>query len=288
MAGEEQLKMVDFRERVKPEWQDLQLAVAEARLAWIKTLDPKGDEAKIRNLKREARDAFQNLAKKQGRAGNIAKDYLKDLGIEVKGNTEDNKLPDANNFTEAMKAGRSRLDRAEEGDATIQLLEKQLKDAPEADRKGIEDQIKLVESDMERDRLQAIELYDKALRLYRDEDSREDLLQTRFLQAYLHLRLQKYWEAFAISDSVIRSSKGTETAQKAGSFALMSLGQLIDSAPAERQSALVVQLERLANYLRETVPGSPEAEQAIVVASKGAIICIEPWDAYDIAAAIKS
>jgi len=108
MAGEEQLKMVDFREREKPEWQDLQLAVAEARLAWIKTLDPKGDEAKIRNLKREARDAFQNLAKKQGRAGNIAKDYLKDLGIEVKGNTDDNKLPDANNFTEAMKAGRSR------------------------------------------------------------------------------------------------------------------------------------------------------------------------------------
>ena len=265
MAGEEQLKMVDMRERDKPEWQDLQLAVAEARLAWIKTLDPKGDEAKIRNLKRDARDAFQNLAKKSGRAGNLAKDYLKDLGIEVKGNTEDNKVPDANSFSEAMKAGRSRLDRAEEGDATIQLLEKQLKDAPEADRKGIEDQIKLVESDMERDRLQAIELNDKALRLYRDEDSREDLLQTRFLQAYLHLRLQKYWEAFAISDSVIRSSKGTETAQKAGSFALMSLGQLIDSAPAERQSALVVQLERLANYLRETVPGSPEAEQAIDV-----------------------
>lgn len=263
MVGEEQLKLGDFREREKPEWQDLQLAVAEARLAWAKTLDPKAEEAKVRNIRREAREVLQNLAKKNGRAGNVAKEYLKDLGIEVKGNTEDTKLPEVNNFTEATKAGRMRLDRAEEGEQTIELLEKQLKSAPEAEIKGMEDQIKLVQADIDRDRNQAIELYDRALRLYRDEDSREDLLQARFLQAYLHLRLQKYWETFALADTVIRSAKGTETAQKAGSFALASLGQLIDSAPAERQGALIGQLERLANYLRETAPGSPEGEQAL-------------------------
>lgn len=263
MVGEEQLKLGDFREREKPEWQDLQLAVAEARLAWAKTLDPKAEDAKVRNIRREAREVLQNLAKKNGRAGNVAKDYLKDLGIEVKGNTEDTKLPEVNNFTEATKAGRMRLDRAEEGEQTIELLEKQLKSAPEAEIKGMEDQIKLVQADIDRDRNQAIELYDRALRLYRDEDSREDLLQARFLQAYLHLRLQKYWETFALADTVIRSAKGTETAQKAGSFALASLGQLIDSAPAERQGALIGQLERLANYLRETAPGSPEGEQAL-------------------------
>lgn len=263
MVGEEQLKLGDFREREKPEWQDLQLAVAEARLAWAKTLDPKAEDAKVRNIRREAREVLQNLAKKNGRAGNVAKEYLKDLGIEVKGNTEDTKLPEVNNFTEATKAGRMRLDRAEEGEQTIELLEKQLKSAPEAEIKGMEDQIKLVQADIDRDRNQAIELYDRALRLYRDEDSREDLLQARFLQAYLHLRLQKYWETFALADTVIRSAKGTETAQKAGSFALASLGQLIDSAPAERQGALIGQLERLANYLRETAPGSPEGEQAL-------------------------
>lgn len=263
MVGEEQLKLGDFREREKPEWQDLQLAVAEARLAWAKTLDPKAEDAKIRNIRREAREVLQNLAKKNGRTSNIAKEYLKDLGIEVKGNTEDTKLPEVNNFTEATKAGRMRLDRAEEGEQTIELLEKQLKTAPESEIKGMEDQIKLVQADIDRDRQQAIELYDRALRLYRDEDSRDDLLQARFLQAYLHLRLQKYWETFALADTVIRSAKGTETAQKAGSFALASLGQLIDSAPAERQGALIGQLERLANYLRETAPGSPEGEQAL-------------------------
>jgi hypothetical protein len=262
MAGEEQLKQADFREREKPEWQELALAVAEARIAWTKALDPKADDGKIRNIRREARETFQALAKKSSPVANRARDYLKDLGIEAKAN-DDTKLPEVKNFTEAMKAARSRLDRAEEGDGTIKLLEKQLAGAPESERKAIEDQVRLVESDSKRDREQAIELNDMALRLYRDDDSREDLAQIRFLQAYLQLRLQNYWECLAISEVLLRTGKGTETAQKAGSFALMSLGQIIESSPAESQAALISSLERLANNLNESAPGSSEGEQAV-------------------------
>ena len=262
MAGEEQLKQGDYRERDKPEWQDLNLAVAEARLAWIKALDPKSEEPKIRNIKREAREALQALAKKSGPISNQARNYLKDLGIEAKAN-DDTKLPEVKNFAEAMKAARGRLDRAEEGETTLKLLERQLAQAPEAERKGIDDQIRLVESDIKLDRQQAILLNDMALRMYRDDDSREDLAQVRFLQAYLNLRLQNYWESLAISEVLLRSGKGTETAQKAGSFALMSLGQIIDSSPADRQASLIASLEKLANYLNESAPGSSESEQAI-------------------------
>ena len=262
MAGEEQLKQADYREREKPEWQELSLAVAEARVAWMKSLDQKSDEGKIRNIRREAREAFQTLAKKSGPTANRARDYLKDLGIEAKAN-DDTKLPEVKNFTEAMKAARSRLDRAEEGETTIKLLDRQLGGAPEADRKGIEEQIRLVESDAKRDREQAVELNNMALRMYRDDDSREDLAQVRFLQAYLNLRLKNYWEALAISEVILRSSKGTETAQKAGSFALMSLGQIIESSPADRQGTLIASLEKLAKYLNESAPGSSESEQAI-------------------------
>ena len=262
MAGEEQLKQADFREREKPEWQELALAVAEARIAWTKALDPKADDGKIRNIRREARETFQTLAKKNSPVANRARDYLKDLGIEAKAN-DDTKLPEVKNFTEAMKAARSRLDRAEEGEGTIKLLEKQLAGAPESERKAIEDQVRLVESDSKRDREQAIELNDMALRLYRDDDSREDLAQIRFLQAYLHLRLQNYWECLAISEVLLRTGKGTETGQKAGSFALMSLGQIIESSPAESQAALISSLERLANDLNESAPGSSEGEQAV-------------------------
>lgn len=261
-VGEEQLKQADYREREKPEFQELVLAVAQARIAWMKSLDEKTEESKIRNIRRDAREALQALAKKNGAIANQARNYLKDLGIEAKAN-EDTKLPEVKNFAEAMKAARSRLDRAEEGDATIKLLEKQLGSAPEAERKGMEDQIRLVESDAKRDREQAIELNAMALRMYRDDDSREDLAQVRFLQAYLNLRLQNYWESLAISEVLLRSGKGTETAQKAGSFALMSLGQIIESSPAERQGTLIGSLEKLANYLSESAPGSTESEQAV-------------------------
>jgi uncharacterized protein (UPF0147 family) len=263
MAGEEQLKQADYREREKPEWQELTLAVAEARMAWMKALEEqKAEESKVRNIRREAREALQALAKKNGPIATKAKNYLKDLGVEAKAN-DDTKLPEVKNFAEAMKAARARLDRAEEGEATIKLLERQREGASETDRKGIDDQIKLVESDAKRDREQAIELNDMALRMYRDDDSREDLAQVRFLQAYLNLRLQNYWESLAISDVLLRSGKGTETAQKAGSFALLSLAQIIEASPADRQGTLIVSLEKLANQLNESSPGSSESEQAV-------------------------
>ncbi|MFM8570020.1 MAG: hypothetical protein ACKOAU_00340, partial [Pirellula sp.] len=118
MAGEEQLKQADYREREKPEWQELTLAVAEARMAWMKALEEqKAEESKVRNIRREAREALQALAKKNGPIATKAKNYLKDLGVEAKAN-DDTKLPEVKNFAEAMKAARARLDRAEEGEAT--------------------------------------------------------------------------------------------------------------------------------------------------------------------------
>lgn len=262
MRGEEQWRLGDLREKDKPEWQDLQLAIAEARLAWIATLDAKSDDGKIRNIRREAREGLQAIVKKSGPSQARAKELLKDLGIETKV-IEDVKLPEAKTFAEAMKAARSRLDRADEGDTTIQILERQLATAAVADKAGIETQIQTVRADADRDRLQAIELNGRALALYRDEDSREDLLQTRFLQSYLFLRLKRYWEAVAISEVIMKTHQGTETAQKAGGFALMGLGQLIENAPSERQESLMKSLEKLARHLLTVAPGTPESDQAV-------------------------
>jgi uncharacterized protein (UPF0147 family) len=262
MRGEEQWRLGDLREKDKPEWQDLQLAIAEARLAWIASLDAKSDDGKIRNIRREAREGLQAIVKKSGPSQARAKELLKDLGIETKAN-DDVKLPEAKTFTEAMKAARSRLDRADEGDTTIQILERQLATAAAADKPAIEAQIQTVQADADRDRLQAIELNARALALYRDEDSREDLLQTRFLQSYLFLRLKRYWEAVAISEVIMKTHQGTETAQKAGGFALMGLGQLIENAPSERQGSLMKSLEKLAGHLLTVAPGTPESDQAV-------------------------
>ncbi|MEI8212498.1 MAG: hypothetical protein WCI02_10140 [Planctomycetota bacterium] len=260
--GEDQWKLGDMREKDKPEWKELQLAIAEARLAWIASLDAKSDEGKIRNIRREAREGLQSVVKKPGPLQARARDLLKDLGIEAKA-VDDTKLPDTKTFAESIKAARARLDRADEGDTTIQILQRQLATANEQEKKEIEDQIRTVQDDANRDRLQAIELNQRALSLYRDDDSREDLLQTRFLQSYLYLRLKRYWESVAISEVIMRTSKGSETAQKASSFALAGLGQLIENAPSDRQASLMANLERLARYLIDHSQGTPESDQAV-------------------------
>lgn len=260
--GEEQWKQGDMREKDKPEWQELQLAIAESRLAWIATLDAKANDTKIKAIRREAREGLQSLVKKPGPYQARAKELLKDLGVEAKA-VEDTKLPDTKTFAETIKAARGRLDRADEGDTTIQILQRQIATASDSEKKEIEDQIQTVESDAERDRLQAVELHERAFKLYRDDDSREDLLQARFLQAYLFVRLQRYWEAVAISEVIMRTAKGTDTAQKASSFALAGLGKLIESVPAERQAALMGSLEKLAKFLVTNSPGTPESDQAI-------------------------
>jgi hypothetical protein len=260
--GEEQLRMGDLREKDRPEWLDLQLAIAEARIAWMNSLDQKAEEGKFRNIRREARETLQLVAKKPGPTQAKARDLLKDLGIETKA-PDDSKLPDVKTFEEAIKVARSRLDRAEEGDATIKILERQLASASGDDKATIEEQIKTVSEEAVRDRRQAVGLNTTALAMFDEKDSRDDLLQTRFLQAYLLWQLEDYWESFAIADVILRTNKGTETAQKASSLALSSLGQLIDNAPSERQATLTVTLEKLAKYLLDTAPGTPESDQAV-------------------------
>jgi len=260
--GEEQLRMGDMRDRDRPEWLDLQLAIAEARIAWMNSLDQKAEEGKFRNIRREAREMLQLVAKKPGPTQAKARDLLKDLGIETKA-PDDSKLPEVKTLEEAMKAARSRLDRADEGDATIKILERQLSSASGDDKAAIEEQIKTVGEEAVRDRRQAVALNSTALAMFDEKDSREDLLQMRFLQAYLHLRLEEFWESLAISDVILRTHKGTETAIKASSLALISLGQLIENAPSERQAALTGALEKLARYLLDTAPGTPESDQAV-------------------------
>jgi tetratricopeptide (TPR) repeat protein len=262
MRGEEQLKQGDVRERDKPEWQELQLSIAKARIAWIQSLDSKSQDGAIRNIKREARETLQNLAKRPGATQKQAVELLKNLGIEAKV-AVDNKLPEVKTFDEAIKAARSRFDRAETAESTLQILNRQLQQAAPSDQPPIQQQIDSIVSDAVRDREQAIELNQKAFNLYRDNDSREDLLQARFLQSYLYLQLKRYREAIAIADVILRTNRGSETAPKAGAVALQAFVSEIDASPSETKGALIPELEKLARKLLEIAPGTATSDQAI-------------------------
>ena len=251
--GEEALKTAGANDRVEPVWLDLQLALAEARLAWGKKLDDKKDEGKFKNNRRMARELLQAIVKRSGPHQAQAKKLLSELGIET-AEKVDVKIPETKNFAETIKAARERLERAESAEGTtLPILEQQ----------NAEDQIQSTKEDIKRDRLQAIELYGRAQKQFKDKDSREDLLDSKFLLSYLFLRTEQHWENIAVAQELMVSGKGTDKAQRAGGFALIGFSKLISEAPPERQAALIPALERLARKLLEIAPDSEEGGNAI-------------------------
>jgi len=152
-----------------------------------------------------------------------------------------------------------RLDRAENAEKTLSLA------------KDEESKNQIMEA-VANDRAQAIVSYQKSLRLFRESDSREDLVEAKYLIAYLYLRTEQYWQALALSQAIVRTDRGTEKAQKSGGFALVALTKLIASRPEEEKAALLPALETLAKNLLDSAPGSEESKNALDTLIKLAII----------------
>ncbi len=233
--GDEALKAMSPKERDEPEWLDLQLAVAEARLAWGKTLDDKKDENRFRNNRKAARELLQTIAKKKGPHLVKAKQLLSELGIEAVEKVDD-KLPLTKAWADTIKAARERLDRAEASDSQDSAM---------------------------RDREQSIELYQRAWRLFRDSDSREELVEAKFLNSYLHLKTEQHWEAIALVQELLSSGKGTTPALRSGGFALTAFGKILSNATPETQLALLPSLVRLTTQLNDIDPTSQESQSAV-------------------------
>lgn len=269
--GEEALKTATARDREAPEWIDLQLALAEARIAWGKTLDEKKEDGKVKNNRRLARELIQAVAKKPGEHQPNAKKLLSGLGIEI-AEKVDTKLADTKNWAESIKAARERLERAETADTTaLPILQQQLA-ASDGNNQTIADQVQSLKDDSLRDRNQSAELYQRALRQYRDTDSREELLEVKFLLSYLFLKTERYWESLAIAQELLVSGKGTEKAEKVGSFALAGVGNLVNTVPPDRQLALMPTIERLTKQLQSVSNDSEESQRGVDMLVKLSLI----------------
>jgi hypothetical protein len=258
--GVEALKSASNQEKSEPHWIDLQMALVEARIAWGQTLDEKKEDGLVRSNRREVRESLQYLFKIRGPHQEVVKKQLAAIGLDsmAKKETEE-KLPEPKNFEEAVAQARIRLDRAENAEKTLTL-------AKDEDAKS------LILEAVANDRTQAITSYQKSLRLFRDSDSREDLVETKYLIAYLYLRTEQYWQALALSQAIVRTDRGTEKAQKSGGFALIALTKLIASRPEEEKAALLPALETLAKNLLDSAPGSEESKNALDTLIKLAII----------------
>ncbi len=269
--GSELIKQMAKNEQANPEWLDLQLAVAQARLSQSKELEKKkGNDTASKAERREARELLQSIARRPGDHQEAAKKLLAELGIEAV-DPAATKIPTVKTFTEAYTEAKTRLERSESTQLSREILRNRLKEVSENEKPAIEAELKSVDANANRDRDQSMVLLQRALKLYRAADSREDLLSARFYVAYLFIKQDKFWEAAATSDFVARSAPGTDTSLKACGFALFSYRKIMDSLPADRQANLFNSLEGLAKYMIATWPEAEETQQATLTLLQNAL-----------------
>ncbi len=260
--GEELIKTIDRDEGGKQEWLDLQLAVAEARLAYLASFkDKKPEESVLRTQKRGARELLTAISRRPGDHQAKAKKMLAELGVDAKDPAE-SKLPTVKDFNEAFKAAKERLDRSDSTNIPLEILNGRLADATPAEKPAIENEIKEVQETALKDREQAIQLFQTTLKLYKPSDARETLLNARFLLSYALFRSGKEWEAAAAGDFASRSGAGTDIGLKAGSVALAGYITLLQKLPKEQQPAIVASLESLSKHMLATWPDAEDTEKA--------------------------
>jgi hypothetical protein len=277
--GESLVKQMAKDEQADPDWLDLQLAIAEAKLALGKELEKKGGNAADTARKaatRDARELLQNIARRPGDHQSKAKKLLSDLGIDIK-TPIDTKLPDTKNFTESFAEAKTRMERSESTQLSREILKNRLAEASAQEKPALEDELKAVDEGAIRDRAQALELLQRALKQYRSTDPREDLVTARFYMAYLFIKQDKYWEAAAVSDFVARSGAGTDPGLKAAGFALFAYRKLLDGLPSDRQASLMGSLEALARFMIATWPEAEETQSATLTLLQNALRN-QQWD----------
>jgi hypothetical protein len=269
--GSELIKQMAKNEQANPEWLDLQLAVAQARLSQSKELEKKkGNDTASKAERREAREMLQSIARRPGDHQDAAKKLLSELGIEAVDPVE-TKIPTVKNFSEAFTEAKTRLERSESTQLSKEILRNRLQEVSDKEKPEIEAELKTVDANADRDRNQSMALLQRALKLYRAADSRDDLLSARFYVAYLFIKQDKFWEAAATADFVARSAPGTDTSLKACGFALFSYRKIMDSLPEERQANLMNSLEGLAKYMIATWPEAEETQQATLTLLQNAL-----------------
>lgn len=264
--GLDALELVKNRgnpERKLPHWIDLQLAVSEAQIGFAKSLDKVKEEAKVRGFNREARESLQDILKVKGVHQEPAKALLVDLGVDASSNVAEEKLPEPKDFEEALSQGRMRVSRAEDGKQAVEILRQQ---------GASEEDIQSASAQIQQARLQGIDRLTKAISLYKDSNPREDLLDAKFLLAYLYFNTNQFWECAALSESIVRTDRGTEKAEQCGMFALASMSKLVDSLGPEEQTKMMVPMERLAKTLIRNFPDGDSGKQAADILVKVAIM----------------
>ena len=260
--GEALMQQQQSMEKDSLDWQDLQIAIAEAKLAWSKELakDKKMD-SQVRKLTGDTRDELQKMSRLKSPAGEKARRMLSDMGVDV-AIPETTKLPRVRNFSEAFIAANERIETINRNKLTLEILESQIKGADSTKTSELTSQIEQLKSSDTNSEGQAIELFHKALELFDpSSDSREDLATARFRLAYMLYSIQDFYGSAAIGDLTARVNRGTDVGLTAAQVAIYSYQQLLSAIP-EGQEKPISSLERFAEFMLETWPDAEASSMA--------------------------
>ncbi len=242
--GEALLKEQQSNEKESVDWQELQLAVLEAKKAWSDSMksDSK-NESKVRAMTREVRTELQKLSRLQNAVGDKSRNMLSELGVEVD-STVELKMPKVRTFADAFKEANERLDRAQQDKLTVQIIEGQMAQNPNSE--DLKQQLEKLNAGTSALRQQAVQLYQKSLQLFNvATDARQDLSAARFRLAYMLYIEERYDEAAVVGDLTARTNRGTGEGLSAAQIAIASYQQMITNA-ASADAKPVQALEQFA------------------------------------------
>lgn len=258
------LKTAQNQEKWTPDWIDLQLAVAEAQIAWSTALESQpNNQNRAKAVRSDARSLLQALGRRPGSHQDKTKQLLTSIGIEPSAKVDD-KIPDVKKFADGLAAAKERLDRIDTNNMSLEILKNRLKSVSGDEKGSIESEIQAIEKGSLGDVRVAEDLLKKAIPLFTKDDSREELARARYLLAFTLLKREAFWECAAIADFVARN--GGEFGLPAGRFALFAYSKLIEGkGEAGKRQSISKNLESLASYMLQTWPNAKESEDAALM-----------------------
>ncbi|QDV27233.1 coiled-coil domain-containing protein [Aureliella helgolandensis] len=242
----------------------LKLALAKVRLAWADKLKAADGQDRVAGrLIRNSRNDLRVMLRTPGAHLEETRALLSQLGIAEE-DASGEELPKVKSFSEAVAAAEERLNRSETATIELQTLTDRQQDASltEEEKNEVTAQLTAQQTQIDRDREQAIELLQTGFRLFQAEDSRADLTHSRFLLAYLLLKQHRPWDAIVVGEFTARSDPGSEQGLRCAAITLGGYGDLLRTVGEEQQAQLTAALKPFAMYLSDTWPASEEAAAA--------------------------
>lgn len=236
-------------------WQELQIAVLEAKDAWIRFMkEDSKNESNVRTQTKELRSELQKVSRLQSPAGAKAREMLASYGVDIE-EPKELKVPKVRNFEEAFKEADELYKQWVQEKTNIQILQTQLENDPGSADK-VKEQISKLESSQDVLNDHASQLYQRSLALFNAaKNERKDLTTARLRFATLAYYGKRYEDAAVVGELAARSNRGAAEGLQGATIAVNAYKQIVFAASEPSNKPMAV-LNAFSQFVLENWPDS--------------------------------